>query len=60
MKKEKIYGICSIVLLIDQVVKMLVTFKMKLHQVITIIPGFFHIHYVRNTGAAFSILKGHR
>lgn len=60
MKKEKIYGICSIVLLIDQVVKMLVTFKMKLHQVITIIPGFFHIHYVRNTGAAFSILKGYR
>lgn len=60
MNKEKIYGICSIVLLIDQVVKILIAFKMKLHQVITIIPGFFHIHYVRNTGAAFSILEGSR
>lgn len=60
MKKEKIYGICSIILLIDQVIKMFITIKMKLYQVITIIPGFFRIHYVRNTGAAFSILEGSR
>ncbi|MCI8346829.1 MAG: signal peptidase II [Bacilli bacterium] len=60
MRKEKIYGICSIILLIDQVTKILITFKMKLHQVITVIPSFFHIHYVRNTGAAFSILEGGR
>ena len=34
--------------------------KLKLNQRISIIPNFFSIYYVRNTGAAFSILKDHR
>lgn len=60
MKKEKIYSICILVFVIDQIIKMLITLKMRLHQVISIIPGFFQIHYVRNRGAAFSILEGSR
>ena len=60
MKKEKIYSMCVGVLFIDQIVKAIVTLKMKLHQSIVIIPNFFDLYYVQNTGAAFSILKDMR
>ena len=57
MKKEKIYTICVWTLLCDQIIKMLITLKLTLHQVVVIIPHFFELYYVTNTGAAFSILK---
>jgi len=46
------------VLAIDQVTKEAVIKHFALHQSKEIIPGFFHITYVRNTGAAFGILSG--
>lgn len=55
--KEDIYKILTIVLIIDQGIKLIVQQKMVLNQVITIIPKFFSLCYVQNTGAAFSILK---
>ncbi len=55
--KEDIYKILSIVLILDQGIKLIVQQKMILNQVITIIPKFFSLCYVQNTGAAFSILK---
>ncbi len=55
--KEAIYKITSIVLLLDQVVKLLIDKNMDLYQKSTIIPNFFSIFYIRNTGAAFSILE---
>ncbi len=60
MKKEKIYSICGTLLLIDQLLKIIIDMKLKLNQRISIIPNFFSIYYVRNTGAAFSILKDQR
>lgn len=56
-QKEKIYKISSIILIIDQILKLLINNKMKEYQNITIIPNFFSIFYVKNTGAAFSILE---
>ncbi|MBR3210772.1 MAG: signal peptidase II [Bacilli bacterium] len=55
--KQKIYGIFSVVLLLDQLIKILVRKNMELYEEIKIIPRFFSIYYVENTGAAFSILK---
>ena len=55
-KKNFIYSISFIVLLFDQFIKLIVMNNMKLHQEITIIPEFFSIYYIENTGAAFSIL----
>lgn len=55
-KKSFIYSISFIVLLFDQLIKLIVMNNMKLHQEITIIPNFFSIYYIENTGAAFSIL----
>lgn len=56
-KKEDIYKITSIVLILDQIIKIIVTHNMKLNTSIDIIPKFFSILYVQNTGAAFSILE---
>jgi signal peptidase II len=41
--------------LLDQLTKFLVS---ETKSFLQIIPGFFNIHYVENTGAAFGILQG--
>ena len=55
---KKILPISLLFVVIDQVVKILVINKMALQQSITINNNFFNITYVRNTGAAWSILSG--
>lgn len=55
--KERVYQIIAVVIVIDQLIKLLVQKNMNLFQEIKIIPGFFSICYVENTGAAFSILE---
>jgi signal peptidase II len=44
--------------LIDQVTKLLILKHLQIGQAITILPGYFEILHVRNTGAAFGILQG--
>ena len=56
-KKQDIYKITAIVLMLDQFIKIIINHNMKLNTHIGIIPNFFSIFYVRNTGAAFSILE---
>lgn len=58
-KREKIYQITAILLMIDQGIKLLVGSKMNLYQSISIIPNFFSLSYVKNTGAAFSLFENH-
>jgi len=55
---KKIIKLSSIFLVIDIVVKLLVKSRMYLNQSIRIINNFFYITYVKNTGAAWSILSG--
>lgn len=57
MKKIDLLWI-GLLLLLDQVSKILIDSKMDLHQSIEVIKNFFYITYTRNTGAAFSILEG--
>lgn len=45
------------VLVLDQIVKAIVVKNMVLYQSIPVIKGFFHLTYVLNPGAAFSILR---
>lgn len=56
-KNKVVYLTSSIVLLIDQIVKLLIKTNMNLNEEISIIPNFFSIQYLKNTGAAFSILE---
>ncbi|WP_422448216.1 signal peptidase II [Thermoanaerobacterium sp. DL9XJH110] len=47
-----------IILAADQLSKFLIRSTLRPHQSIPIITDVFHITYVQNTGAAFSILRG--
>lgn len=56
MKNKKfIYTIAMGFMLLDQLIKLIITSNMNLHQEITIIPKFFSLYYIKNTGAAFSL-----
>lgn len=57
MKKDKIYIIGFVALLLDQITKFIVTQNMNLLEQISVIPHFFHIHYIQNRGAAWGILQ---
>ena len=56
-KKEDIYKITSIILMLDQFIKIIVNHNMKINTGLQIIPHFFSLTFVKNTGAAFSILE---
>lgn len=44
------------IVLLDQATKALIKAKLALHESVTVIPGFFDLTHVRNTGAAFGML----
>ena len=54
---RKLYGFALITILFDQLIKNGLLFFMNFGQSITVIPNFFSITLIGNTGAAFSILS---
>lgn len=46
----------GLIISLDQITKLYVHTQFALHESYPVIPGFFHITYVRNFGAAFGIL----
>ena len=46
------------VIVLDQITKAVVSAKIPLHATVTVIPGFFDLTHVRNTGAAFGLFAG--
>lgn len=59
MKNKYLHAglIVGIVLVLDQITKYVIQTHVRLHDSITVIPGFFNITHVRNKGAAFGILS---
>jgi signal peptidase II len=53
-------GIALGVVIVDQLTKLWIMNEFALHEEQTIIPGFFNLVYVTNTGAAFGFLAGSR
>ena len=51
-------GIAGVIVIIDQLTKLWIMNVFTLHEKITLIPGFFDLVYVTNTGAAFGFLAG--
>lgn len=56
--REKVYSVACVLLIIDQLVKLLIRSKMSLMDELVIIPHFFSLFYIENTGAAFSLFSG--
>jgi len=57
---KKIIPISVLIFLIDQLVKLVITFNIELNTSVSVIKDFFYISNVHNYGAAFSILYGNR
>lgn len=49
--------IIAVVVALDQLTKYLIRTNIELNQTIPLIEGIFHITYIQNTGAAFSMLQ---
>ncbi len=59
MLKNRFFWLAAIVgLLLDRLTKLWVVKTMVLSQSIPLLPGVFHITYVVNKGAAFSLFQG--
>ena len=59
-KYRLILTVSGLVLILDQITKILVDKMMPLYHTITIIPNLAALTYLRNTGAAFGVLAGER
>ena len=50
--------VALLVILFDQATKEWVRGAFSLHESVPVIPGFFHLTYIRNTGAAWGLFSG--
>jgi signal peptidase II len=57
-KLWKLLLIAGLTVLIDQVSKEIILLKVPLYTNLEVIPGFFSITHIRNTGGAFGIFAG--
>lgn len=48
----------ALIVVTDQIVKVIVRGRLELHDSIAVVPGFFNLTRVHNTGAAFGFLDG--
>lgn len=60
MHQKKIGFIALFVIIIDQITKLLIKNYIDLNSSVILIKNFFNLTYVRNIGAAWSILSGSR
>jgi signal peptidase II len=49
-------SIISVILILDQLTKYTIEKRVRLYEVIMVVPDFFNITHVRNKGAAFGLL----
>jgi len=47
----------AVIVILDQFTKWLVSTRMSLSDTTEVIPGFFSLHYLTNTGAAFGLFR---
>jgi len=49
------YFVCILLIVIDQITKLMVVSKLEVYNSIEVIPNFFYIYRTHNTGSAFSM-----
>ncbi len=57
-KYKLLLTVTPLIVVLDQLTKWLILQNLPLHTAISVIPGFFDIVHVRNTGAAFGMFAG--
>jgi signal peptidase II len=58
MNRWRLLGIVTaVILILDQATKLYVDARFALYESVPVIPGWFHLTYIRNQGAAFGILS---
>ena len=57
---KNVYIVSLVLIVVDQFIKAVVSYKMGVYDTFTLIKGFLDINLVHNTGAAFSLLQGGR
>jgi signal peptidase II len=58
LRRPLLVGVVALVVVVDQVVKALVRPRLELYESIPVIPEFFSLTRVHNTGAAFGLMNG--
>lgn len=57
MRRRLELGIVAVIVIADQVTKLLVVRGMALYESIPVIPGFLNLTHIRNSGVAFGLLN---
>lgn len=58
MKKHLVFIISIVLVLLDQFIKRVVVLNINYEEIISFIPNFFYVTYVKNTGGAWSMFSG--
>ena len=53
-----VFGWLAAVVGLDQLTKFVIRAEFRLHESVEVIPGFFNLTYITNTGAAFGLFAG--
>jgi signal peptidase II len=56
--RPSFYLVIALVIVLDQLTKMWATLSLRPLGMVTLVPGFFNLTYVQNTGIAFGLFKG--
>jgi signal peptidase II len=56
--RPSFYAVIVLVIALDQLTKMWATLSLRPLGTLTLVPGFFNLTYVRNTGIAFGMFAG--
>ena len=56
--RPSFYAVIVLVISLDQLTKMWATLSLRPLGTLTLVPGFFNLTYVRNTGIAFGMFAG--
>ena len=59
-KYLKLGCIAGVVVIVDQITKAVIINKVPVYHSISVIPGFFNITHIRNSGGAFGFLANQR
>jgi signal peptidase II len=57
-KYKKLAVIAGLVVVFDQITKLIISNNMHLYQSITVVPGLFNITHIHNPGGAFGFMAG--